>query len=298
MVNRPSSAAERMTEASSDVSEALARSGAALLREGTAGRGLSLAEWGNRDTRTHYERPGHHTLSLYLEGGEGVTREDGAVSGGGPDKLCVLPAGHESRWRIGGRLRLFHLYVAPETLSYQATATFDLDPRRLDLVEATFSDDPSTAMLVRGGILPLDWDDGADRMALNAACHLLLHALLRRHLHPAERVGVRGGLSPAVRRRVADRIEAGLGESLTLEALAAAAGLSTFHFAKMFKASFGVAPHRYVVERRIARSKALIAEGRTSLAEIALACGFASQSHLTRRFQQATGAPPAAWRRS
>ncbi len=68
--------------------------------------------------------------------------------------------------------------------------------------------------------------------------------------------------------------------------LADEAGLSTFHFAKMFKASFGVPPHRYVTERRIARAKALLAEGRTSLAGIALACGFASQSHFTRRFAQ------------
>ena len=100
----------------------------------------------------------------------------------------------------------------------------------------------------------------------------------------------------AVRRRVAELIEARLAEALTLEVLADAAGLSTFHFAKMFKASFGLAPHRYVTERRIARAKGLLEEGRTSLAGIALACGFASQSHFTRRFAQATGLTPAAWR--
>ncbi len=57
----------------------------------------------------------------------------------------------------------------------------------------------------------------------------------------------------------------------------------------MFKASFGIAPHRYVVERRIARAKHRLAEGRDGLADIALACGFASQSHFTRSFRQATG---------
>ncbi|MEH3148056.1 MAG: AraC family transcriptional regulator [Methylobacterium frigidaeris] len=65
----------------------------------------------------------------------------------------------------------------------------------------------------------------------------------------------------------------------------------------MFKASFGVPPHRYVVERRIARARDLLAGGRESLAGIALACGFASQSHFTRSFRQATGVTPAAWRR-
>ncbi|WP_407523049.1 helix-turn-helix transcriptional regulator [Methylobacterium oryzisoli] len=285
-----------MTEPPPDVRDALARTGAALLRAGTAGRGLSLAEWHNRDNRARYDRPDHHTLSLYLEGGERVVREDGALSGGGPDKLCLLPAGHESRWLIGGRLRLFHLYVAPETLASQAVSALDVDPSGIHLRELTFADDPATAMLVRGGVLPLDWAAGADRMALNAACHLLLHALLRRHIGPPGARAVRGGLSPTVRRRVAELIEARLGEALTLEALADEAGLSTFHFAKMFKASLGVAPHRYVTERRIARAKDLLAEGRTSLAEIALACGFASQSHFTRRFKQAAGLTPAAWR--
>ncbi|MGE7419082.1 helix-turn-helix transcriptional regulator [Methylobacterium tarhaniae] len=289
-----------MTAPNPDVRDALSRTGAALLRSAEIGRGLSLAEWQNRDNRARYDRPDHHTLSLYLEGGEGVVREDGAVSGGGPDKLCLLPAGHESRWLIGGRLRMLHLYVAPETLAYQAVSALDVDPRAVSLRELTFAEDPTTAMLMRGAVLPLDWQSGADRMALGSACHLLLHALLRRHAGRGARA-VTGGLAPAVRRRIAELIEVRLAEGLSLEVLADEAGLSTFHFAKMFKASFGVPPHRYVTERRIAKakdllSKALLAEGRTSLAEIALTCGFASQSHFTRRFAQATGLTPAAWR--
>ncbi|MGY2049516.1 helix-turn-helix transcriptional regulator [Methylobacterium sp. JK268] len=284
-----------MTEPHPHVRDVLARTGATLVRSGMAGRGLALAEWHNRDNHARYERPDHHTLSLYLAGGEGVVREDGAVSGGGPDKLCLLPAGHASRWHIGGDLRLFHLYIDTATLAAQAAA-LDIDPRRIDLAELTFAEDPSAAMIVRGAVLPLDWTAGADRMALNAACHLLLHALLRRHARLAAGRPVRGGLAPAIQRRIAERIEARLGEALTLEALAAEAGLSTFHFAKMFKASFGLAPHRYVVARRIARAQTLLAEGRAGLAEIAMACGYASQSHFTRSFRQATGTTPGRWR--
>ncbi|ACL61282.1 helix-turn-helix transcriptional regulator [Methylobacterium nodulans] len=285
-----------MAEQHPNVRDVLARTGAALLRSGSAGRGIALAEWVNRDNHARYDRPDHHTLSLYLTGGEGVVREDRPVSGGGPDKLCLLPAGHESCWHIGGQLRLFHLYIEPETLAFQAATAFDIDPRRIDLMELTFSDDPSTAMIVRGGVLPLDWADGIDRMALSSACHLLLHNLLRHHNRSGAGRPVTGGLSPSIRRRIADQVEARLGDVLTLDVLADEAGLSTFHFAKMFKASFGVAPHRYVIERRIARAKSLLADGRTSLAEIAAACGFASQSHFTRSFKQATGATPGQWR--
>lgn len=284
-----------MAESNPSVSDALHESGAVQLRAAALGRGLSLAEWRNRDSLACYERPNHHTFSLYLSGGQGVTREDGGISGGGPDKLCVLPAGHRSRWRIEGMLQIFHLYVSPEALAFQAAMRFGAAFSGEELMDLTFADDPEAAMIVRGGILPLAWADGADRMALSSACQALLHRLLR-HRRPTGTRRLRGGLSPTSRRRVADHIEAHLSDPLTLELLAGEAGLSTFHFAKMFRASFGVAPHRYVVLRRIERAKDHLADGCHGLAGIASACGFSSPSHFNRAFRQATGTTPATWR--
>lgn len=275
---------------------ALTEAGADLIRTADLGRGLSLAEWRNRDSYARYDAPGHHTLSLYLEGGEGVIREDGHVSGGGPDKLCLLPAGHESRWQIRGPLHMFHLYVTPEALAYQAGARFGLDPRDIHLADLTFSSDAPMAMIVRGGALPLDWTDTADRMALTSACHLMLHRLMRHRRERPQARDVTGGLSPATRRRTIDTIETHIAEALTLDLLADQAGLSTYHFAKMFRLSFGVAPHRYVTARRIERAKLLSEQPVSRLSEVAAACGFSSQSHLTRAFKQATGVTPAAWR--
>ena len=283
---------------SPSVSETLARSGARLDRAVALGRGLSLAEWRNADNVARYDRPDHHTFSLYLTGGEQVLREDKAILGGGPDKFCLLPAGHESRWRIGGPLYMFHLYVDPELLSYRALTAFDIDPRGLDLADLTFRDDPAMAMIVRGGLLPLDWEEQADRPALDAACHLLIHHLIKRaNGRVAQRQSVRGGLSPVVQRRIACFIDAHLDRPLTLDSLATEAGLSTFHFAKMFRLSFGLPPHQYLAERRVERAKALLAAGERGLAEIALACGYASQSHFTRAFKAAVGLTPGAWRR-
>lgn len=285
-----------MDKHSPSVSEALASTGAHLLRAGSVGRGLSLAEWSNRDNRARYDRPGHHTLSIYLDGGERVVREDRQLSGGAPDKLCLLPAGHESRWHIGGPLRMFHLYIDPDVLAYQALTAYDIDPRQVDLMDLTFRDDPAMAMIVRGGVMPLDWTDRGDRTALDSACHLLIHRLLRHHSRHAARATVRGGLSPFVRRRIADDIEAHLDEPLTLDRLAAEAGLSTFHFAKMFRVSFGMPPHRYLAERRVERAKHLLRSGPAALAQVALACGYASQSHFTRAFKSAVGMTPGEWR--
>lgn len=285
-----------MEKNSRSVSEALAGIGAHLERAGSAGRGLSLAEWSNRDNHALYDRPDHHTLSIYLSGGERVVREDRQLSGGAPDKLCLLPAGHESRWLVGGPIRMFHLYIDPEVLAYQALTAFDVDPRHVDLMDLTFWDDPAMSMIVRGGVLPLDWNERSDRMALDSACHLLIHHMLRRYNRRAEREIVRGGLSPSVRRRAVDYIETHLDQALTLDQLASEAGLSTFHFAKMFRISFGMPPHRYLAERRVERARNLLRSGGMALAQMALACGYASQSHFTKAFRSATGITPGEWR--
>lgn len=285
-----------MARLSSSVSETLARIGAHQLRAGTAGRGLSLAEWTNDDNRACYDHPGHHTLSIYVAGGERNVREDGEISGGAPDKLCLLPAGHESYWRIGGPVHMFHLYIEPEALNYQALATFDMDPRRIEVMDLTFADDPALAMIARGAVLPLDWQAENERMALSSACHLLLHRVLKAHVSRPGRGAVKGGLAPALKRRLAEYIEAHLEDGLTLDDLAHQAGLSTYHLAKMFRSSFGLPPHRYVNERRIERARSLLRGEAMSLAQIALACGFASQSHFTNAFKAATGLTPRAWR--
>lgn len=75
-------------------------------------------------------------------------------------------------------------------------------------------------------------------------------------------------------------------------ALAAVADLSPYHFARAFKRSVGSSPHRYVLRRRIERAKYHLAAGELSLAAVALACGFGSQSHFSAHFRAATGLTP------
>jgi AraC family transcriptional regulator len=67
-------------------------------------------------------------------------------------------------------------------------------------------------------------------------------------------------------------------------------------FTRAFRASTGTSPARYVREQRIARATVLLRDGRRPLAEIAVAAGFADQQHFTRRFREATGRTPGAYR--
>jgi len=102
----------------------------------------------------------------------------------------------------------------------------------------------------------------------------------------------RGGLSPAVTRRVCDYIEGHLDEKMRLDGLAALTGLSTDHFARAFQHSVGVPPHTYLLRRRLEHVEHMLRETHAPLSEIALATGFSDQSHLARHFRRWAGMSP------
>lgn len=104
-------------------------------------------------------------------------------------------------------------------------------------------------------------------------------------------------LSPLEERRVTSRLLDDLAGDTNLAELAALTGRSRSHFIRAFKQSTGVPPHRWLMMQRIRRAKELLQGSDTSLAEIALTCGFSDQSHLTRVFSRAFGISPGAWRR-
>ena len=107
----------------------------------------------------------------------------------------------------------------------------------------------------------------------------------------------RGGLAPWQLRRATEFIDSNLSEDPTIADLAKECGLSSTHFARAFKQTTHMTPHRWVTRRRLERAKELISEGSIELAQIAQACGFADQSHFTRIFSGGEGTSPGRWRR-
>jgi AraC-like DNA-binding protein len=108
----------------------------------------------------------------------------------------------------------------------------------------------------------------------------------------------RGGLAPWQVRRLTMHIENHLAESLQCEDLARLVGLSLSHFMRAFRESFGCPPHAYLMRRRMEYAQGLMLTTNTPLGQIALECGLADQSHLSRLFQKFVGETPAAWRRA
>ena len=101
-----------------------------------------------------------------------------------------------------------------------------------------------------------------------------------------------GGLAPSVLRNVLAWIDANLSQPLTLAELAAQAALSESHFARMCRQSTGLAPHQYVMQRRMEHAQQLVRHTALPLTDIALACGFNSASHFSNRFRSMTGITP------
>jgi len=106
-----------------------------------------------------------------------------------------------------------------------------------------------------------------------------------------------GGLAPGVLRRVREYIGEHLTESIAIDTLARIAGLSTGHFSRAFKQSAGDSPHHYIIRNRVAMAKDLLVQTSRALADIALAVGFADQSHFCRTYVAITGETPSACRR-
>jgi AraC family transcriptional regulator len=110
------------------------------------------------------------------------------------------------------------------------------------------------------------------------------------------RAPARGGLAPRALRRVREYVLAHLEEDISNGVLANLAGLSSYHFTRVFKQSTGVSPQRFVRERRVERVKHLLVETDLSIAQIALAAGFADHSHCSRWFREIAGITPSRFR--
>lgn len=108
----------------------------------------------------------------------------------------------------------------------------------------------------------------------------------------------RGGLAPNILRRIRVYVEANLESKIELADLAGVAKLSRCHFTCAFKQSLGCTPHRYVMSRRLEKSRKLLLQSTLPTAEIALTTGFADQSHFSRCFRAFFGVSPMAYRRS
>ncbi|WP_210587034.1 helix-turn-helix domain-containing protein [Streptomyces sp. GESEQ-35] len=239
-----------------------------------------------------------HLLILHLDGPVTVRRGRRGLTSARqvpPGGLFLHPAATELDVELGGHLNTVHVYLSDAAL--QATAD---EGRPVRLKEEFGSTDPLLEQLV----LALDgvvrrWEPGgaayADQLALMTAAQLARRHSVRHR--DAEPTGRQVGLSARQFAAVRELLDARLSEPLSLEDLASATGLSVSQFARRFKARTGCPPHRYLVRLRVEHATRLLRAGSMPIAQVAAACGFSHQEHLTRVLRSHLGTTPAALRR-
>jgi AraC family transcriptional regulator len=106
----------------------------------------------------------------------------------------------------------------------------------------------------------------------------------------------RGGLGAARLRRIKELVRAKMEDDLSLDEMAESVGLSTAHFARMFRKSTGETPHQFVLRQRLERAKAMLRAPDARILDVAVACGFKTQQHFAQAFRDVWGVSPTEYR--
>lgn len=217
-----------------------------------------------------------------------------------PHAVNLLPPGVESRWRWRNTFdwtRSTHYQLSPILVAKVAEEAFDLDPARVHFPVRYYDQSSpeviNTLTALRSELLA--GGPGGRMCAESLANVLVVHVIRQMSNRQAAKGVIRGSsgrLARHVLRRMEEYIYAHRDQNIALTELADVAHLSEFHFARLFKQTTGLSPHQFVIHERIERAKRFIAEGRLSLAQIAIKVGFSDQSQLQRHFKRLVGITP------
>jgi len=106
----------------------------------------------------------------------------------------------------------------------------------------------------------------------------------------------RGGLGSARLRRIKELVHTKMEDDLSLDEMAQSVGLSTAHFARMFRKSTGETPHQYVLRQRLERAQDMLRAPDARVLDVAVACGFKTQQHFAQAFRDLWGTTPTEYR--
>jgi AraC-like DNA-binding protein len=212
-----------------------------------------------------------------------------------PGKVFLLEPGdiHDGDAPTADGFTYRMLYLDPQWLQRELAAVFNNAPQNAELSFAnTLAIDTRLAQATSLAFETLH------RGELKIVRQTALDGLLERltsHLHWRTRYGEDPRL-PQVAQKAREYLHANAQYDIGLDQLAAVTGVDRFRLTRAFKAAYGIAPHAYLVQLRLATARRLLARGELP-ATVAMTLGFADQSHLGRWFVRAYGLTPALYRK-
>jgi AraC family transcriptional regulator len=214
----------------------------------------------------------------------------------GPNQVSVVPAGVPYAARRSEAVECVLVAVAPALVASVAGPTrpgvelrpsFMVEDRLLAHVAIALDEQ------ARPG-------SGGTRLAAESLGTALVAHLVSQYADHRDGPSIRRGpsLSRASLARVTSYVAEHLADDLSLQELAAVAGLDVFAFARAFRESAGLPPHQDVLRARVERAKALLRDPALSVSDVALRVGFATPSHFSTTFRRVTSVTPRSFRRS
>ena len=243
----------------------------------------------------------HYALVRYLGGRTHMRRRFGgrwSEADCSPGVVSLLSRTEPSHWQWPDAIAVTHVYLSEAIVSRVAQDVCQFEGAQARLHDRLRVDDPVLTGLLDAlaGEAEQQGPGGAmlaEALALQLSVHLLRHhAQLDCSALPHA-----SALATERARRVRDYIDEHLHEALRIDELASVAGLGIWTFCRHFRSTFGVAPHAFVMLQRVQRAHQLLTRSATAIKQVAAACGFADQAHLTRVMRAHRGATPAQIRR-
>lgn len=279
----------------------------ALSSAGHGWTGIEVARFTGYDELSVPPLPKHHAI-IYLNRQpldltqrlDGRLRKERVHYG----EVAIIPTGPHWEWEFKGETKSDMLPLCLEDAFVREVAEkVDVDPDGVEIVPLLGGRDlriEQIGLLLKAEVEAKGLLGGrlyAESLATALAIHLIRnHSFLGKTVARKAAREHNGGLSRRALKDAIDYVGDNLEKDLKLAEIAGAAHMSPYHFSRLFKQSTGLTPHRYVIERRVQRSKELLGGSTLPIAEIALLCGFANQSHLNRHFKRLLGVNPKALR--
>lgn len=214
-----------------------------------------------------------------------------------PGSISLLTRSQRSHWHWTENVDVSHVYLGSDLIERLANEAMERNVAEVRLRDILNVRDPVVTTAAEAIQREARQQDIGGALYVEAvATQLSLH-LLRNYAEVTfKEQRDPGRLTAAQRKRIVEYIDGRLHETIDLASLADCLVLGVWSFARRFRNTFGCAPYAFVVERRIARAQQLLSQGELAIKEVAAACGFADQAHLTRTFKARLGVTPGDYR--
>jgi AraC family transcriptional regulator len=200
----------------------------------------------------------------------------------------AVPAGMEGEWADDSDCTVLRIWF-DEAFAESIYEQLELKPSHAGFQMRLQMRDPRIQHLAWALQAELQAEAASDSLFAESLCTAMLVRLAGTELTLDRK---RQALAPKAAARIADFVDSSLDRRLTLPDLAAVLEMSVPHFKALFRETFGVPVHRYLVQRRVERARALLLTGTLDIAQVALETGFAHQSHMAHWMNRLLGVSP------